>query len=150
MYYLSMPPNSVLSANIPPGKALLLFDGVCNFCNSSVQYIIERDRHEKFCFASLQSPLGRAITTALGIPPQSMDTFIMLENDRAYIRSNAALRVLRYIGGWRALSYGLIIIPRPLRDAVYSLIADNRYRWFGRRDSCMMPTPEIRRRFLDE
>lgn len=150
MYYLPLPPHTQLPAEVPPGKALLLFDGVCNFCNGSIQYILERDRHEKFCFASLQSPLGRAVTAALGIPPQSMDTFIMLESGRAYIRSNAALGVLRRMGGWRSLFYGLIVIPRPLRDAVYSLIADNRYRWFGKRDSCMMPTPEIRRRFIDE
>ena len=141
--------NFPLPAGAPPGTALLLFDGVCNFCNGSVQYILERDRREAFCFASLQSPLGQKITAAMGIPPQTMDTFVMLENGRAYTRSTAALRVLRRLGGWRALFYGLILFPRPLRDAVYSLIARNRYRWFGKRDSCMMPTPELRRRFLD-
>ncbi len=127
---------------------LVLFDGVCNLCNRSVQFIIERDPDARFRFASLQSPLGEKLRAKLGIDPQAVDSVILVEGDRWSKESDAALRIARELrGAWKALAL-LRVIPRPLRDAGYRLIARNRYRWFGRQETCWLPTPELRERFL--
>jgi predicted DCC family thiol-disulfide oxidoreductase YuxK len=130
-------------------KSIVLFDGVCNLCNGAVQFIINRDREGCFSFASLQSAVGQAQLRQFGLATDAFDTFVLVEGGKAYTRSTAALRIARRLpGAWRLL-YALMIMPRPLRDWMYGLVARNRYRLFGRRDSCMMPTPELRAKFLD-
>ncbi|MCA9984264.1 MAG: thiol-disulfide oxidoreductase DCC family protein [Anaerolineales bacterium] len=129
---------------------ILLFDGVCNLCQGSVQFIIKRDKAALFRFASLQSEFGRAAIARHGRDPDRLDSFILLENDRLFDRSTAALKVARQLPfPWWLATAGLVV-PRPLRDWVYDQIAKRRYRWFGRQDECWLPTPELRQRFLDQ
>jgi predicted DCC family thiol-disulfide oxidoreductase YuxK len=133
----------------PSSPPLILFDGVCHLCAWAVRFIIERDRRAVFRFAPLQSDTGRQLLAKHGIDPSRTDSFVLIEDGRAHIESTAALRVARRLGGAWPLCYAGIILPRWLRDPVYRWIARNRYRWFGRDYACMMPTPEIRARFLD-
>ncbi len=129
--------------------SIVLFDGVCNLCNGAVQFIINRDAKNRFSFASLQSEAGQARLRQFGLATDAFDTFVLVEGGKAYTRSTAALRIARRLPGAWPLLYGLVVIPKPLRDWVYGLVARNRYRLFGRQDSCMMPTPELRARFLE-
>ena len=130
-------------------KSIVLFDGVCNLCNGAVQFIINRDPEGRFAFASLQSAAGQAYLRQFGLSTDAFDTFVLVEGEKAYTRSTAALRIARRLpGAWRLL-YALVIVPRPVRDWGYGLVARNRYRLFGRRDSCMMPTPGLKAKFLD-
>ncbi len=130
-------------------RSIVLFDGVCNLCNGAVQFIIHRDPAGRFSFASLQSAAGQAQLRQFGLSTDAFETFVLVEGGKAYTRSTAALRIARQLpGAWRFL-YGLIIVPRPVRDWAYGLVARNRYRLFGRRDSCMIPTPELKAKFLD-
>jgi predicted DCC family thiol-disulfide oxidoreductase YuxK len=125
-----------------------LFDGVCNLCNRSVQFILKRDRRGIFRFASLQSPLGQSLLKRSGLPADQLDSFVLVENNKVYTRSTGALRVLRQLGGaWSLLSI-FRIVPRQWRDAVYNWIARRRYRWFGKTDSCWLPSPKWADRFL--
>lgn len=128
--------------------AIVLFDGVCNFCNSSVNLIIERDKAGYFMFAPLQSEIGEELIAKHGIDPAETDSVILVEDGKAYLHSTAALRIARRLGGIWSWGYALIVIPRPIRDLGYKLFARFRYRIFGRQDACMMPTPEVRARFL--
>lgn len=128
--------------------AVILFDGVCNFCNSSVQFIIRRDRSGTFRFASLQSDKAQRLLAEQEDVPPSLDSLLLIEKGRVYTESTAVLRIAGKLDGlWKAAAL-LLIIPRPLRNLVYRFIARNRYRWFGRRNECMIPTPEQRNRFL--
>jgi predicted DCC family thiol-disulfide oxidoreductase YuxK len=126
-----------------------LFDGVCNLCSRSVQFILKRDRRNLFRFASLQSPLGQSLLQGTGLPPDHLDSFVLVENNKVYTRSSGALRVCRKLGGAWPLLYVLMIIPRPLRDGIYNWIARRRYKWFGKKESCWLPSPEWKSRFLD-
>lgn len=131
-----------------PDKPLVLFDGVCNLCNASVQFIIEHDPEGKIMFASLQSERGQAILQHLGMKMDDFDTFIFIEKGVAYTRSTGILKEIRYFRGlWRFL-YVFIVIPRPIRDFFYNIVARNRYRWFGKKNECWLPTPELKMRFL--
>ncbi len=126
----------------------MLFDGVCNLCSGAVQFIIRRDPAGRFRFASLQSPLGEQLLARFGIDRHVTDSVILVEGDRWSKESDAALRIARGMrGAWKALVV-FRVIPRPLRDALYRLIARNRYRWFGKQETCWLPTPELRERFL--
>jgi predicted DCC family thiol-disulfide oxidoreductase YuxK len=127
---------------------VILFDGVCNFCNSSVQFIIKRDSTGIYQFTSLQSDIGQKLLTEHNVPTE-LDSFIYLEDNNVYFKSTAALKVCRNLKGLWKLVYIFIIIPRPLRDMVYEIIARNRYKWFGKRDACMIPSPEQWKRFLE-
>ncbi|WP_026908680.1 thiol-disulfide oxidoreductase DCC family protein [Paucisalibacillus globulus] len=127
---------------------VILFDGVCNFCNSSVQFIIKRDSTGIYQFTSLQSDIGQKLLTEHNVPTE-LDSFIYLEDNNVYFKSTAALKVCRNLKGLWKFVYIFIIIPRPLRDMVYEIIARNRYKWFGKRDACMIPSPEQRKRFLE-
>lgn len=129
-------------------RRIILFDGVCNFCNSSVQFIIKRDTKGLFKFSSLQSPIGEQLLDENKIPI-NLDSFIYLEGDKVYDRSTAVLKVCKGLKGLWKLLYVFIVVPKPIRDMVYSYFAKNRYKWFGKRDACMIPTPEQRERFLD-
>ena len=129
-------------------EPLLLFDGVCNLCIWSVRFIVERDPEARFRFLSLQSERGRSFARRCGLEPDVLDTFVLVEGDRCYTQSDAALRVAgRLAGAWPLLSI-FRLVPRALRDPVYRFIARNRYRWFGRREQCMVPTPALKERFL--
>jgi predicted DCC family thiol-disulfide oxidoreductase YuxK len=133
----------------PASHPLVLFDGVCNLCNRSVQTIVRHDRQARFRFASLQSPLGERLRNELGIDPKKVDSILLVEGDRWYQESDAALRIARGLGGAWALLGVFRLLPRVLRDAVYRWIARNRYRWFGKTETCWLPTPELRGRFLE-
>ncbi len=128
--------------------AIVLFDGVCNFCNSSINFIIEHDSSGYFKFAPLQSEVGEELTAKHGIDRVETDSVILVEDEKVYTHSDAALGIARHLNGIWSWAYAFRVIPRPVRDLAYKLVARNRYRLFGRRDACMMPTPEIRARFL--
>ena len=128
---------------------IILFDGVCNLCNTSVQFILKRDRRSRFRFASLQGPAGQALLQRSGLPADHLDSFVLVENNNVYTRSSAALRVISRLGGGYTLFYVFWIIPRPIRDGIYDWVARHRYRWFGKEDSCWLPRPEWKERFLD-
>jgi predicted DCC family thiol-disulfide oxidoreductase YuxK len=128
---------------------VVLFDGVCNLCNRIVQFIIKRDKKKQFLFASLQGKTGQEVLKKFNLPANDFNSFIVLEGNKIYTRSTAALRMLRKLGGGWNLFYGFIILPRFLRDAVYNQIARNRYKWYGKRNECMVPTPDLKERFLD-
>jgi len=128
--------------------ATVLFDGVCNFCNGAVNFVIARDKAGYFKFAPLQSEIGEQITVKQGIDREKTDSIILVEDDRAYIQSTAALKIARRLDGLWPVFYGLIIVPRPIRDLAYKLFAKYRYKLFGRQDACMIPRPEVRARFL--
>ncbi len=133
-----------------PG-AVILFDGVCNLCNGFVQFVIERDPSAQFRFASLQSEAGQQLLSAHGAAvPTAPETVVLVENGQVYTHSTAALRILRQLRGPWAWLYAAIVVPRPLRDAVYRFVARHRYQWFGRREACWLPTPELRTRFLQD
>lgn len=128
---------------------IILFDGVCNLCNSSVDFVIDRDPEARFRFASLQGEIGRGLLRQHDVAPEAMDSVVLIEEGRVHTRSTAALRIARRLPfPWPLFSI-FFILPALLRDFFYDLIARNRYRWFGRRESCRMPTPELQTRFLD-
>lgn len=127
---------------------MLLFDGVCNVCNSSVQFIVAHERSPVMQFASLQSELGRRLVAQHRLSG-NVDTVVLIEGDRARTRSSAVVAVLKHLGGgWRVLGTTLWVVPRPLRNLGYDLFARFRYRLFGKREECMVPTAELRARFL--
>src|SRR4051812_20712440 len=128
---------------------VVLFDGVCNLCNASVQLIIDRDPAAHFRFASLQSDVGQQLLAQVGAPPETPDSVLLVENGKLYIESEAALRIARHLRGPLRLTWVLLAVPHQLRDPAYRFIARNRYRWFGKSESCRVPTPELRARFLD-
>ncbi|PIQ26386.1 hypothetical protein COW36_14615 [bacterium (Candidatus Blackallbacteria) CG17_big_fil_post_rev_8_21_14_2_50_48_46] len=125
----------------------VLFDGVCNLCNASVQFIIDRDPKAKFHFASLQSEVGQELLKAHKLPTEGFSSLVLLENDLVYIRSTGALRIARQLQYLRWMGL-FLVIPAFIRDSVYDFIARNRYRWFGKQESCRIPTPELKSRFL--
>jgi predicted DCC family thiol-disulfide oxidoreductase YuxK len=133
----------------PREHPIVLFDGVCNLCEGTVRFAIERDPAARFRFAPLQSSLGRALLAHHGLDPDALDAVVLVDGDGAHERSTAALRIAAGLRApWRWLAPILLWIPRALRDAVYGGVARHRYAWFGRRDECLVPTPEIRARFL--
>ncbi len=130
-------------------KPIILFDGVCNLCNGVVKFAINRDVNGVLSFASLQSEAAKQLMRKYGLDERQLETFVFIEDGKAYTQSTAGLKLAKKLGGLWPLFYVFIIIPKPIRDAVYKLISRNRYRWFGKEDSCMIPSPEIRARFLD-
>jgi predicted DCC family thiol-disulfide oxidoreductase YuxK len=126
---------------------VLLFDGVCTLCNGVVRFVIDRDRAGRFQFAALQSDAGRRLLG--GVPQPVPDSFVLFEDGRVFTRSAAALRVARGLPFPWPLAWAFIIVPRPVRDWAYDVVARHRYRWFGRGDTCLVPAPEERARFLD-
>lgn len=127
---------------------VILFDGVCNLCNASVNWIIDHDKKNVFQFASLQSDYGKSIVEQYNITGNYMDTVVLLEDNKVYLRSEAALRVLKHLGGIYSIPYTFIIVPAFLRNFVYNLIAKNRYKWFGKQDTCRIPTSALKAKFL--
>jgi predicted DCC family thiol-disulfide oxidoreductase YuxK len=128
---------------------VILFDGVCNLCNRFVQFVIARDPRARFSFASLQSSTATRLAAARAGSTDGRESIVLLENGREFTESTAALRIVAGLGFPWTLAGVLIIVPRPLRDWAYGVVARNRYRWFGKRQACMVPTPDLKRRFLD-
>lgn len=129
-------------------QPVILFDGVCNFCNGAVNFVIKRDKKALIQFAPLQSEKGRMFSRQFGFSEEDMKTFLFIEDGKVYTKSTAALRVCRYLGALWPLCYGFMIVPKFIRDGIYNWIAKNRYKWFGKKETCMMPTPEVRTRFI--
>lgn len=135
LYYMSQQP-------------IILFDGVCNFCNSAVNFVIKRNAKANILFAPMQSDAGQKILRQYNLPASDMQSFVFVDKGKAYRQSTAALKVCRYLRGLWPICYGLIIVPRFIRDGIYNWIAKNRYKWFGVRQECMIPLPEVKQRFL--
>jgi len=129
-------------------KDIILFDGICNFCNQSVQFVIKRDPSHIFHFASLQSDIGRNLLNEYGIN-ENVNSVVYITTGNAYVKSDAGLQIARRLNGFWKLLYIFYLVPTPIRDLVYDYIAKNRYKWFGKSDSCMIPSPKIKKRFLE-
>lgn len=130
-------------------QPIIFFDGVCNLCNSSVQFVIERDNREVFKFAALQSDFAAKTLSAFVLEVKQGDSFVLLEDGKVYEQSTAALRVAKKLNGLWPLLYIFIFVPPFIRNTVYRFVARNRYQWFGKQESCWVPTPQLKRRFLD-
>jgi len=128
-------------------SSIVLFDGVCNFCNDSVNFIIRHDRDNKFKFATLQSDIGQELRAEYNVG-EDIDSIVLIENDQAFTHSTAGLRIAKALGGIWSLGYVYIIVPAVIRDWFYKLFAKYRYRLFGKKEVCMIPTPDVRERFL--
>jgi len=128
----------------------ILFDGVCNLCHGFVQFVIARDPAARFRFATLQSRAAASLLHGAGVTVPLPDSMVLVEDGRVYTRSTAALRIARGLRAPWPLAFALIVVPRIVRDAVYDFIAARRYRWFGRRETCLLPTPDLQRRFLSD
>jgi predicted DCC family thiol-disulfide oxidoreductase YuxK len=135
--------------DVPTDEPILLFDGVCNLCNGFVQWVIDRDADARFRFAALQSEAGQQLLERHGLPTEGFETFVLVEDGDYYTKSTAALRMLKRLGFPYSALYPSVLVPRPVRDSVYEFVAANRYDWFGQRDRCMVPPPDIEDRFLD-
>lgn len=129
-------------------QPLILFDGVCNLCTHSVQFVIQRDAKQQFRFASIQSDLGQKVLQQYGLSTTKINTVVLLNNNQIYTHSTAALHIAQHLGGLWQLASLALWVPAPLRDMVYTFVAQNRYRWFGKQESCWLPTPELKNRFL--
>lgn len=135
---------------LPANKKIVLFDGVCNLCNGAVKYIIKHDKKDIFRFASLQSEIGRNLVSERGMDPEELDSIILIEPGVAYYRkSTAALEISRDLSGGYSFLKNFLFIPESLRDGIYDFVASNRYKWYGKKESCMIPTPDLKAKFLD-
>ena len=130
-------------------RPIVLFDGVCNLCNNAVQFIIKHDKKNAFLFASLQSETGQELLAQHNLPLNELNSFILIENDKAYNRSTGALRVAKKLNGILPWLHVFMIIPKNFRDSIYDFISRNRYKWFGKKDECMIPTSQLKARFLN-
>jgi len=138
-----------MESSIDINKKIILFDGVCNLCNSAVNYVIERDAKDLFRFASLQSKAGIELMEERGIDPNAIDSIILIEPGIAYYnKSTAALKIAKHLSGSISLLRFFSVLPEGFRNLVYDFIAKNRYQWFGKKDACMIPTPELKAKFL--
>lgn len=127
---------------------VILFDGVCNFCNAGVNFIIKQDKKGIFRFAALQSEAGQKLLQLYHLPKEDFDSFVLVDKGKAYKRSSAGLKVYQRLSWYWQWTQLFWIVPKLVRDGVYNVIAKNRYRWFGKKEACMIPTPDVRSRFL--
>ncbi len=135
---------------LPKDKKIILFDGVCNLCNGAVTFIIEHDKKDVFRFASLQSEIGKKLVAERGMDPEELDSIILIDPGVAYYqKSSAALEISRELSGGYSLLKNFSFIPEAFRDGIYNFIANNRYKWYGKKETCMIPTPELKSKFLD-
>lgn len=136
--------------DLPEGKKIVLFDGVCNFCNASVRFVLKRDKKDQFRFASLQSYLGKKLTQERGINTDDIDSIILIDPGNAYyIKSTAALEIAKDLSGLYPMLSIFLFLPEGFRNVVYDFVAKNRYKWFGKSKTCPFPTPEENSKFLD-
>ena len=127
---------------------VILFDGICNFCNYWVNFAIKRDKDKKLRFSPIQGETAKQLFPQYNLHPTDLSSVIFIDNGTVYTQSSAALRIAKHLdGGWK-LFYGFLIIPKFIRDFFYNIFARNRYKWFGKKESCVVPTPELRERFL--
>jgi predicted DCC family thiol-disulfide oxidoreductase YuxK len=137
-------------STLPNGKKIILFDGVCNLCDSSVNFIIKHDKKDTFRFVSLQSDLGKKIITYLVIDNIKIDSIVLYDPGKGYyFKSQAILKIINVLGGWFLLFKIANILPKYILDLIYDYVALNRYKWFGKKESCILPNPEIRVKFLN-
>tara|TARA_R100000935_G_scaffold24476_1_gene44026 strand:- start:142 stop:561 length:420 start_codon:yes stop_codon:yes gene_type:complete len=138
-----------METNLPKNKKIILFDGVCNLCNNAINFVITHDKKDIFRYASLQSDLGIQLVKERGIDPAKLDSIILIEPGVVYYeKSTAALNIAKELSGGYSLMRVFLYLPSGFRDAIYNIIANNRYKWFGKKDSCMIPTPELKSKFL--
>lgn len=131
-------------------KKLVLFDGVCNLCNGAIQFMIKHDKNDVFRYAALQSDIGKKMITERNIDTEKVDSILLIEPGVAYYdKSDAALQIGKHLKGYRTISSILHMIPSGLRNIVYDFIARNRYRWYGKKEACMIPSPELKAKFLE-
>lgn len=130
-------------------KKIILFDGVCNLCNSCVRFIIKHDKRNQFLFGSLQGKAGQDYLQKFNLNATVFNSFILIENDKVFTRSKAVLQVVKHLGGIWKLLYVFIILPKFIRDRMYDFVAKNRYKWFGKKEECLMPAAGLQSRFLD-
>lgn len=128
--------------------AIILFDGVCNLCNASVQFIIQHDKKNHFKFASIQSGAGQKLLKKYNIDASITDSIVLIDHNRSYIKSTATLQIAKHLNGLYPLLYIFIVTPSFIRNGIYDLVAKNRYTWFGRKETCMIPSAEIRSKFI--
>ena len=129
-------------------QPVIFFDGVCNLCNASVQFVIAHDKKDQFGFTALQGDYAKEILPKFNADLEKLNTILLLEDGKLYTKSSAALRVARKLNGLIPLLYAFIIVPKIFRDWVYDIIAKNRYRWWGRQESCWVPTPDLKSKFI--
>lgn len=129
--------------------SVLLFDGVCNLCNTSVKWVLLRDKKGEFKFAAIQSEAGQSLLKSFGLDNQPLESVILISGRQAYIKSDAAIKVASKLGGIWTIALVFRLVPRPVRDAIYDWVAKNRYRWFGKQGQCLLPQPEWKDRFLN-
>lgn len=129
-------------------KPVILFDGVCNLCSGSVQFILKRDKEKRFLFASLQSIYGQNLLKQFNLPVDNFNSFILYQDGKIFSKSTGALKMFSQLAGWRWVKI-FRIVPKFIRDVVYNLIANNRYKWFGKKEACWLPTQELKARFLE-
>ncbi len=127
---------------------IILFDGVCNLCNGAINFTIKRDKKNIFKFAALQSEIGQTLLSKYKINTSEVDSIILIDGENYYVKSSAALRISKHLSGGYPLLYGFLILPKFIRNAAYDFIARNRYKWFGKKESCMIPTPALKEKFL--
>lgn len=132
------------------GKSVILFDGVCNLCNASIDFIIQRDKNDIFLVGALQEKPGMQILSQFNVDPEYLDSLVLVENYEIFLKSDAALRIAKNLSGLWPGFYPLIYLPRGFRNAVYDWIARNRYRWFGKKNTCRIPSPEEASKFLSD
>ncbi len=130
-------------------RPIVLFDGVCNLCNGAVHFIIRNDKKNVFMFTPLQSVAGQKLLAQYDFPLDELNSFILIYNGKAYTKSTGALMVAKKLNGLWPLLYSYIIIPKFIRDSIYTFIGTNRYKWFGKKNECMIPTPQLKARFLN-
>jgi predicted DCC family thiol-disulfide oxidoreductase YuxK len=135
--------------NLPEHKQLILFDGVCNLCNSSVQYVIKYDKNDIFMFAPLQGDTGKEIIERFNIDSSKTDSILLYSyRNGLSVKSTAALKIVRHLGFPRSIMSMFLVIPAFIRNWVYDYVAKNRYKWYGKKEDCMIPTPELKAKFL--
>jgi predicted DCC family thiol-disulfide oxidoreductase YuxK len=130
-------------------QKILYFDGICNLCAGAVQFVLKRNKKQNIFFASLQSKAGQEMLAHFGLPQTDFNSLVFVENGKMYQQSTGALCVARHLNAAWSLLFGLIIIPPFIRNAVYNWVAKNRYKWFGKKNECWLPTPDLKKRFLD-
>jgi predicted DCC family thiol-disulfide oxidoreductase YuxK len=129
---------------------ILLFDGVCNLCNNTVLFVIKRDRKKQIRFGAIQSQEGKKLLQSFGIDQQYLGSLIFIDEGKVYLKSSGALRLSKYLSGLWPLLYALMVIPAFIRNPIYDFVAANRYKWFGKKEVCMIPTPELKSLFLND
>ncbi len=134
--------------DILKNKTILLFDGYCNLCHSSVQFVLKHEKKPEIYFTSLQSKIGIEILNYYSIDPAKTDSLVLIEKNKAYVKSTAALRLAKHLKGIFPIAFSLIIVPSFIRNTVYDFIAKNRYKWYGKKDSCLIPDQNLATRFL--